>query len=256
MEIYNFVIELTRRCNMTCPHCLRGELQKISQKREYLAELFSRVRYISTLTLTGGEPSIVPHIIEMVIDIAQGYNVEIGSFYIATNGKRITPKFVEAVDRLHWYCTDNEMSRVDISNDIHHEEPIWTQAYEDLLDREFAGKKWEQTRDGFYSGRNFRDGRWTYAMGGIIEQGRGGDWVAADRQLSLDTIEVEADDEGNERVIEGTLYLNCKGWIINGCDWSFETQDDKDFEGRICHVRDFSFDRLRQYRYTKELQEA
>lgn len=244
MQIYNLVIELTRRCNMQCAHCLRGEAQKISQKREHIAAVFSQVDYISSLTLTGGEPSIVPHIINMIIDGATVYNVDIGNFYIATNGKKITPKFVEAVERLYRYCSDNEISAVEISNDVYHDNPKWTDAYEALLELPYAHKKWDVNRDS----RNMIDGKWEYDPYRVIAQGRALDNGLGYKDIEIDNITINAIGEIDEDArIEGTIYLNCKGWIISGCDWSFATQDDKSFEGRICHVKDFSFEAIKKY---------
>lgn len=254
MIINNAVIELTRRCNMSCAHCLRGDAENLDMKRYYLESFFSKVRYISHLTLTGGEPSLVPEIIHMVIDVAEKHGVEIGSFYVATNAKALTPTFTEAVMRFYAFCTDNEMSGVEWSNDIYHDDPEPTKGFQYLKMLTFAKPKWqEESKPVFYGNgaeefnrRHFENGKWKYAGGGIIDEGRASYSVPAQRALEVHRMELSEYDE-DETVEESEIYLNCKGWIINGCDWSYERQDDPEFNGRICHVRSFSFAAIKRY---------
>jgi len=51
MDIYNLVIEVTRRCNMECEHCLRGEAENVDMDIKYIEKLFQKIDYISTLSL-------------------------------------------------------------------------------------------------------------------------------------------------------------------------------------------------------------
>lgn len=248
MYIDSLVIETTRRCNLECLHCLRGKAQRISQKREYINALFRNIKYVSVLTLSGGEPSLVPHVIHMIIDEALYHHVEISNFFIATNGKKITPKFVEAVGRLHAFCTENECSSVEWSNDIYHGKPTYNNGFEELQLLEYARPRWKQ-KD-IWKGSYFQDGLWAYRTGGIIGQGNAEENGIANRDVDIETIKLD-DGVDQDRVTEGAIYLNCKGWIINDCNWSFETQDDPTFEGRICHVYDFSFKKMLQYQHVK-----
>lgn len=252
-EIYNLVIELTRKCNMKCPHCLRGEPQNLNLNMKYVTSLFSRTKYISSLTLTGGEPSLVPQIIDKIIDCAHVYGVEISNFYIATNGKNIKPRFVRAVERLHNYCSDNDISGVDISNDMYHEKIKWTNGFEMLMNLDYVNKKWQKS--GTFTPDGLKDGVYHYAPEQVIDEGRANySGVAACREIKPDTIEFEYEEDTDiTRITEGTLYLNCKGWIIAGCDFAFDHQDDTAFEGRICQVDDFSIEKLREYENSKEL---
>lgn len=52
-EVLNLVIETTRRCNMRCPHCLRGSTQNVNIPTRYIDEVFKRVSYVGTLTVSG-----------------------------------------------------------------------------------------------------------------------------------------------------------------------------------------------------------
>ncbi len=81
------------------------------------------LEYISTVTFTGGEPSLNVPAINYFIDKCQQKGVELGGFYIATNGGRTSGslEFLQAVIRLYCFCSDNEMSCVEISNSEWHE---------------------------------------------------------------------------------------------------------------------------------------
>ena len=34
MQVYSLILEVTRRCNMCCAHCLRGEAENIDMQKE------------------------------------------------------------------------------------------------------------------------------------------------------------------------------------------------------------------------------
>ena len=56
ISVNNLIIEITRKCNMNCEHCLRGNSQNIDVNFEHVEKLFSQIDYISTLSFGGGEP--------------------------------------------------------------------------------------------------------------------------------------------------------------------------------------------------------
>jgi len=59
MNIDNLIIEITRKCNFTCDHCLRGEAQNKDIDHKVIdALLDNNIEYISNITFTGGEPSL------------------------------------------------------------------------------------------------------------------------------------------------------------------------------------------------------
>ena len=58
MELFNLIFEVTRRCNLCCEHCLRGEAQNMDMTKETVDKVLDRVESISSLTLSGGEPTL------------------------------------------------------------------------------------------------------------------------------------------------------------------------------------------------------
>lgn len=57
------VIELTRRCNMRCKHCGRGEAQNITITKEIIDRIFENVQDCLSLYVSGGEPLLEPDIL-------------------------------------------------------------------------------------------------------------------------------------------------------------------------------------------------
>ena len=84
INVNNLIVEVTRRCNMSCDHCLRGCSQDFDLNLDYVESLFKDIGYISTLTITGGEPSLAVDKILGIIESAKRNDVGIGDFYMAT----------------------------------------------------------------------------------------------------------------------------------------------------------------------------
>ena len=62
--------ELTRRCNLNCKWCSKGEAQDLDMRKEIIDKTLNEVSdyWIDTIRINGGEPSLVPDLIEYLID--------------------------------------------------------------------------------------------------------------------------------------------------------------------------------------------
>ena len=232
LHIHNLLIETTRRCNMNCAHCMRGEPQKkLKMCREHLYNFLSKVDSIGCVTFTGGEPSLPSGMdsIELFLEFAYMFNIEVYSFFIVTNGKRITERFTELIRKLYWLCEDNEISGVMVSSDNYHDTknhlPEKLYNLETELNMPVAFKE-------VYS---------------VIQEGRAKDWGAQPNRI--DALFYRKFDEQID-LTKGQIYLNCKGNVINGCDWSYESQDDP--KNIICAAEQFSEDFIRENVQTEE----
>jgi hypothetical protein len=228
VNVDSLIIETTRRCNAKCDHCLRGDIENVDLQQEYVDTLFSKLSYVGSVTFTGGEPSLVPEVIGYAIDAAEKYGVTIGNFYIATNAINITDAFLLVIMRLWCFCDDNEISQVNWSNDEFHPDMDTSK----LEAFSFASQKYtahEQAR--------------MQTRPNIISEGRGTDWDG--RVNSREEFEVEDDD-----IREGNVYLNCEGYIIGGCDWSFESQRDE--ENIVCAVEQFCVDAVDAFQWDND----
>lgn len=220
-NVNELIIEVTRRCNMDCCHCLRGDAQSCDMDLRHVKALMQHVESIDTLTLTGGEPSLVPHIIDGIIELASRYHIPIERFYMATNGMGVSEAFMLSLIKLWNYCdnTDEEVSsRLDISNDGYHFYD--DDYYKKLSVFKFTGKKSSEDHT-LYDHALVRAGR-------TLEN-----YSPADgRERSLYYYEVD------DTVIGGDaqIYLNCKGDILADCNMSYEQQDSELL--RVAHVHD------------------
>jgi len=124
MNIDNLIIEVTRKCNFTCDHCLRGEAQNKDIDYKVIDALLdnNNIEYISSITFTGGEPSLNCNAINYFIDKCIKNNISIGSFYIATNGGASSGslEFLQVLIKLFCFCSDNEISNCEISQSDYH----------------------------------------------------------------------------------------------------------------------------------------
>ncbi len=211
MSLDHATIELTRRCNMQCAHCLRGDAENLDISTKYLETFFSKVDYISCLCLTGGEPSLVPDIIQTVIRIAKKHDTEIGSFDVTVNGKIVSDAFMVSMINLYNYCSDNEVSVLSLSNDMYHD-PIRDNA-EKLSAFSFFTKR-VKTVDSY-----------------VLNEGNAEKNGIGNYNDTIYGYEVDAD---NSHIQDGTVYLNCRGNIIPSYDMSYENQDRP--KNIVCHV--------------------
>lgn len=221
---YEVAVEVTRRCNMQCAHCLRGNPQPVDIEQRYLDSLFSKLERINMLVITGGEPSLVPNKINAIVRTAKKHGVGIGDFYLVTNAKKVPDDFIRAVMNLYMYCDENETSALAYSDDEYHDE--WhtsKNAKNDNIKRlkmlSFIQRK---------------------PIYGLIAEGRAEYNSLADRAIHSNRICV--DDDG---YIDDMIYLNCKGNIICNCDASYRTQDEPEYI--VCHVDDLSLETLETY---------
>lgn len=210
-QLANLAIELTRRCNLRCEHCCRGNAQKKDILPATIDRLFKQISYASTLTLTGGEPSLCPDLIKQVVDSCTYHKVVVDSFYIATNGiiHKDYSRFMSQIIQLWCMCSDNEISSVHISNDLYH--------------MEAASANPVNFRN--HPLRAFRfceiptKPEYRYHPQSILKEGRAVKIPGA-REIVPDYIQ-RPEDYSN---VEGIVYINVHGDIVEGCDWSYKNQ--------------------------------
>lgn len=105
-------IEITRRCNMCCAHCLRGDTQNVDLKPEYIDKFFEKFRpgsSISSITFTGGEITLNLPAIWYTLEVVKRRNISVYDFYMVTNGKNVSKMPELASVSLAWwaYCNSS-----------------------------------------------------------------------------------------------------------------------------------------------------
>ena len=202
------MVEVTRRCNLQCGHCLRGNAQNRAIPPNYVHNFFKAIQgaSIGTITFTGGEPALVPSIISSILSSAKRLNIDIENFYIATNGTINSKEFTMVCLEWYLYCSDNEISCVKVSNDEYHTQSMGYDYEIEFNDMYLSALKFVVYEE-YKEGTPFlRQGRWKYTHNG--------------RDNKEYPFEIEED------TLDGELYLNVFGQLINGCDWSYKEQPD------------------------------
>ena len=90
IQIDNLNLVLTRMCNQTCKHCLRGERQNAYMNKEVVDKFFNNLYYnivkINTLAFTGGEPFLNRETLIYIIDTLIKKNLIPRKTICVTNG--------------------------------------------------------------------------------------------------------------------------------------------------------------------------
>jgi hypothetical protein len=184
--------------------------------------LFAIIKHVDTLILTGGEPALHPYRIKAITAIAKKRMVTIDNFYIATNGTISTDLFLSSVFELWQYCRSNIKSCLDISNDKFHDIDLIEENLKRLSVFSFTKLKFPRERGySIYDYDLYND---------MIGEGYGKRYT--DRTLDSPNFKKQL-----ESGAPAEIYLNSKGNIVFGCDWSYETQD----KNYLCHVSDLQY---------------
>ena len=121
MQVYSLFLEVTRRCNMCCAHCLRGEAENIDMQKETIDKILDLVDKIEHVTFSGGEPSLNLPLIQYFFDRAEQKGKFPESFWLATNGKENQEELAILALKAWFKCPEKEMCGVALSVDAYHE---------------------------------------------------------------------------------------------------------------------------------------
>lgn len=218
VRIENLIMEVTRRCNMQCDMCLRGDAEREDMPNNVMEAVFIAADEIQSVTPTGGEPFLVP---ETTINALRGAREKgATSAFLSTNGS-ISPFSDEGFPvvqemfsfALH-YSTGRELDEEDlfdciiqVSRDSFHDDRIACYAQWSFLRnvRFQSGTDNSILTRGLARingiGDNFRDERPAY--------------ISCDWGDGIPVITAEQ------------VYVNVFGECFADCDLSYEQQDDE-----------------------------
>jgi len=120
LEYIELALEVTRWCNLECPHCLRGEREKLKISDEVMLKAMSQIGSIRSVLFTGGEPSLAADRIEKFVEIARELQIDVENFYVVTNSVVVPKRFLEALKSVYRLCSINEISAIGVSRDYLH----------------------------------------------------------------------------------------------------------------------------------------
>jgi len=211
-NIGSLVLEITRRCNMRCEHCMRGEAQVLDMNLSIIDKLFESGIEFSDVTFTGGEPSLYPEAIKHFVDAMKFYGRTINHFYVKTNGKHESPEMAMALLELYSLCEEQELCQLDVSRDQFHDGYDEPELYQGLR---FYTRGSEDWRSSDYSSEQIIN------EGLAFDNGYGG---ASPRDSA---IRFEKWGDGSYGVEQ--LQVAANGNICGQCDISFEREDEETY---------------------------
>lgn len=121
-------IEITRRCNRVCQHCMLGDAQPITMTTEIIDRLFQDIADCSHISFVGGECLLEMDKIEYFVDKIVESNWNVKTIQITTNGSILDKRIVDVFTK---FCAagNDRYALLRISNDEFHDKEESATAY-------------------------------------------------------------------------------------------------------------------------------
>lgn len=100
IAVQNLSLELTRKCNLSCGHCVRGKCQNVEMTDETIDKVFSEVNKVGMLSFIGGETSLCADKLNKVYESIKAHKTEVDAILLFTNAVDISPEFIQALKNL------------------------------------------------------------------------------------------------------------------------------------------------------------
>lgn len=213
MYIQELVIEITRRCNIQCLHCLRGPAQAKDIDNITIDKILEGISMIGCVTFTGGEPSLAVSRIKYFTKRVKELGIKVSSFYVITNGKVASVALAHALMDLYAYCNPSDpedfMGGLSISQDQYHRE----------IGYEINSAKRVYSSLSFFRPKD-RKNDLVY----VINEGWARINGIGNRPELPNMNVIGLDDDGNVDRVDEVLYVNALGDVIPSCNMSYESQ--------------------------------
>lgn len=216
LRVQDLMLEITRECNLTCAHCLRGNAEKATMAPKIIEAVLAGIAEIGTLSFTGGEPALHPEVIKRVLTNVQMLRMPVSSVYAATNGTVESVEFAVAFMEWYAYCYkygQGEGFSLRISNSEFHlaQSKPRTQLY-----NAFTFTYVDPDSKQYGKPRLVRDGRAKH----IPDDGK-----YAFGKVENRVEDIECEDHGAcVEISDAVLYINVYGDVMFGCDYSYQRQ--------------------------------
>ncbi|WP_242052476.1 radical SAM protein [Dysgonomonas sp. GY75] len=214
LRLNTLSIEVTRRCNMSCGHCMRGDAQDMDIRHKDIRNVLKHIRSIGYFNITGGELSLNVKAIRYILKQVKRFEIEVYHFYIVTNGSEssLSAGFINTCCSLYDYQQEKDMRgslrMLEMSDDRYHDHRLHKKVIDKLEGYPFFGLRGQAGTIFLY-----REGRSQSGNANPV------------RPLYL--------CEGNR--LEGCVYLNAGGMVLSNGDLSYFRQT----ENELCRSGSF-----------------
>lgn len=120
------VVEITRKCQLQCAHCMRGDAQNINMDNAIITILLNKTSDIERLAFTGGEPTLNIEGMDFFLDTMIKNDIHLTKLDIVTNGVLLSEQFIKLLKRYYiWINKSNSPYKkyiwLEISDDKYHQ---------------------------------------------------------------------------------------------------------------------------------------
>lgn len=208
LDVTQLIIEVTRRCNMSCGHCLRGDAQNLDMSLEMIEQIVDSIDNVCSVTFTGGEPALNLDAIEHYFEYAMEKDKLPSAFYCVTNGTGDQWRLATILLKYYPHMAEQDVCGVSLSVDEFHETPY--------LPREAIIKGlafYDATKETDYRDRH------------LIAEGRAAN-MHNTRPFQPDT-DFSIGGYNNDYINVEELYVAANGNLYQDCDASYERIDNE-----------------------------
>ena len=107
IAIENLAIELTRKCNLRCGHCMRGESEAKEISDQTLDRIFENISIVGLLNFIGGESSLAVDRINQLVDTLKRHKTIVHSILVFTNAIDISDEYINVLKNLRDIAIDD-----------------------------------------------------------------------------------------------------------------------------------------------------
>lgn len=118
--VCTLMIEATRRCNIACAHCMKGDIENLDISDKSIDSIMSQIGIIYYLVIGGGEVTLAPDRLRYILESAKRHDTKIAMVFITTNGIIKSQEFLDIYEEYKQYVVVPDMCKIIISNDIYH----------------------------------------------------------------------------------------------------------------------------------------
>lgn len=246
----DLILEVTRRCNMKCCHCLRGDAEDLDMPHDVIKNLFAEIRSTDILTFSGGEPSLAVPVMRDALQECVRNNIDIREVYIVTNGLVVSDEFIQICRDWDAYCLNRQL--VPVRNDRYTGGSEAHRMLKNVLENtggERVGCMVSLSLDTYHDDIPFGNLIRLAAMPHLLldkahEDDDVQDWILCEGRAAFNglgdpdmrakapwnygdagrSIDLEINQDGSAYVEE--LYVNAEGGLLKDCNFSYEAQED------------------------------
>ena len=264
--------EMTRRCNLKCKFCAKGEPQDLVISKSIIDKTLDEMQgvFINTLRVSGGEPLLVPELIEYLFDNIIEKHILINDIVIFTNGLNTDLQLCKSIYKIIRYQRQIEPEISDskklcsgfseyVYGGLHKYK--FSIIISDVGRNPFLFKNLEKTRiffDENVKDENFIISRQSYTMndfGCLALEGRA---AKNYKDLLGNTVSLDAiryinhnyyfilDLKEDNHLITKTLSVSANGNVFQGCLMSYDRVDKSPMFNIMDSKNDF-FRRVNSY---------